>query len=273
MLLRTAFFLIPVMLLAQGPAADSPKPPADVDSALRARAKEFLQYNVDGNYRKAYDMVAEDSRDFYFGMAKPKYSMFEISDVAFSENFTKALVKGTVKRPVPFMGQNVEMPMPISDSWKLESGKWMWVQPQTKTVSTPMGEVPIPTASTTTDGTQLPKDMGQDAAMAAAKDLKVSTSVDKKEVNFAKGTEATQEVTFHNGLNGFVRVIATSLMDGGLFKAEPATATVEGNQDQKFTIHYFPGGGPPTGRPVLRLTIEPFQQLLFVELNVVDPAK
>src|SRR5260370_24131088 len=127
MSLRTAFFLIPTLLMAQPPAADAPKPaspPTEVDQALRARAKEFLQFNVEGNYRKAYDMVAEDSKDFYFGMPKPKYLGFELTSIDYTDNFTKAMVKGLVRRTATFgvSGREVEIAIPSIDSWRLQDG-------------------------------------------------------------------------------------------------------------------------------------------------------
>ncbi|MEQ1947665.1 MAG: hypothetical protein ABL995_10780 [Bryobacteraceae bacterium] len=280
--LRAALFLIPVVLLAQSPAAEAPKPPADVDQALRARATEFLQYNVDANYRKAYDMVAEDSKDFYFGMSKPQYKTFELSGIDYTDNFTKAMVRGSVKRPVSFMGKEIEMPMPVVDAWRLENGKWMWVQPQTKTMLTPLGEVPVPIANGSGANNSgggsgaapvLPKDFTPEAAQAAARELKVQATIDKKELKFTKGEASTQEVTFHNGLNGSVRIIATPLLDGGIFKADPPTAMVEANKDAKFTVHYDPAAGTPVGGPVLRLTVEPFQQLLFIPLIVAEPGQ
>ena len=142
--LRTALFLIPAILLAQAPAANTtkaPEPPAEVDQALRARVKDFIQLSTDGNFRKAFEMVAEDSKDFYFGMSKPKFSGYELQTIEYSDNFTNAVVRATVKRAVSFAGQEIQMPLPMVDTWKLESGKWMWAQPQTKMVTTPVGEV------------------------------------------------------------------------------------------------------------------------------------
>src|ERR1700720_2956586 len=51
----------PLLSFAQAP---SPTPPPQVDQALRTRAKAFLQYQKDGDFHKAYEMVAEDSKDY-----------------------------------------------------------------------------------------------------------------------------------------------------------------------------------------------------------------
>ena len=227
--LRTALFLIPAILLAQAPAANTtkaPEPPAEVDQALRARVKDFIQLSTDGNFRKAFEMVAEDSKDFYFGMSKPKFSGYELQTIEYSDNFTNAVVRATVKRAVSFAGQEIQMPLPMVDTWKLESGKWMWAQPQTKMVTTPVGEVAADPAARPGESLSLPKDMSPEAVLAAAKQLQVPTTVDKESLTFTPGVASSQEVTFHNGLNGVVHIIATPILDGGVFQSEPAEINV-----------------------------------------------
>jgi hypothetical protein len=64
---RIAICLIFLPMIALG-QLQTPAEQADV--ALRARVTEFLQYHVDGNFRKAYDMVAEDTKDDYFASGK-----------------------------------------------------------------------------------------------------------------------------------------------------------------------------------------------------------
>jgi len=74
-----------------------PQPPAETDSALRARITEFFQYHVTGQFRKAEALVAEDSKDIFYNRNKPRYIKFlEIARIDYSENFTKALATVTV---------------------------------------------------------------------------------------------------------------------------------------------------------------------------------
>ncbi len=55
MRIYTAILLAaPLLSLAQAPA-----PPPEVDQALRAQATAFLKYQTEGNFRKAYELVAE----------------------------------------------------------------------------------------------------------------------------------------------------------------------------------------------------------------------
>src|SRR5258706_8270520 len=67
--------ITPLFLYAQEPKPASrpaATPPGATDQALRERETTFLQYQVDGAFRKAYDLVAEDSKDFYFAIEKTK---------------------------------------------------------------------------------------------------------------------------------------------------------------------------------------------------------
>ena len=278
MLLRTAFLLIPTLLMAQTPAAEAPKPaapssepPAEVDQALRARAKEFLQYHVDGNYRKAYDMVSEDSKDFYFGMTKAKYSSFELTGIEYGDNFTTAEVKSMVKRTVTFAKQQMDVPMPTADWWKIQDGKWMWARQERKEIVTPWGIVPFdPTAKS--GAIELPKDLSPAAAMEAAKQVSVKATLSKEKLSFTAGTAGSDEVVFHNGLNGAIHLLATPIFDLGAFKAEPSEADVGPGKEVTIVVHYDPAGSTTEG-PELRLTVEPFDEAYYVPLVLTKPAR
>ena len=128
--------------LAQTPKPkEAPKPPADVDAALRARVTEFFQYHVTGQFRKGEALVAEDSKELYYNRNKPRYlKLVSIERVDWSENFTKAMVTVMVVTPemIPgWVGGPPEVPIP--STWKIENGKWCWyVEPETF-LRTPFG--------------------------------------------------------------------------------------------------------------------------------------
>ena len=94
--------LIPALVLAQTPKPAAP--PAEVDQALRERATQFLQYQIDGNFRKAFELVAEDSKDFYFSIAKTKILSYKIDDITYSDDFSKATVRATTVRKTMVAG-------------------------------------------------------------------------------------------------------------------------------------------------------------------------
>src|ERR1035438_2675358 len=84
------FALFAALACAQPNDPFKPKPPADVDAALRARILEFFDLHVKGQFRKAEELVAEDTKDFFYSANKPKYLGCDLSSIDYSENFTKA---------------------------------------------------------------------------------------------------------------------------------------------------------------------------------------
>src|ERR1044071_4289257 len=79
-----------VSLFAQAPADLFQKAPPAVDQALRERIARFYQLHVDSKFRQAESLVAEDSKDFFYSANKPKYLGFEIKQIIYSDDFTKA---------------------------------------------------------------------------------------------------------------------------------------------------------------------------------------
>ena len=93
---RAVLLLIPFLVLAEAPKG--PSVPKKVDQALRQRVTQFLQYQVDGNFRKALDLVAEDTQDYYLAANKTKLFSFKIDNIEYSDKFTKAKVDSLVKK-------------------------------------------------------------------------------------------------------------------------------------------------------------------------------
>jgi hypothetical protein len=127
---------------AQTAPAPGPKPPAEVDQALRERIKEFYQYHVTEEYRKAEKLVAEDSQDMYYVASKPHYLSFEIKTIAYLDNFTRAkvtvLCEQILHDPI-FSGK--PMKLPSTSTWKLENGKWMWYVDEEELSKGPFGKM------------------------------------------------------------------------------------------------------------------------------------
>src|ERR1035441_8683970 len=82
--------LFAVFAFAQPNEPFKPRPPAAVDAALRARVQEVFDLHVKGQFRKAGELVAEDTKGFFYERNKPKYVSCEFSSIDYSENFTKA---------------------------------------------------------------------------------------------------------------------------------------------------------------------------------------
>jgi hypothetical protein len=210
---------IPLLLLlaASAVAQDNPfnKPPADVDAALRARINEFYDLHVKGQFRKADELVAEDTKEYYFNGNKPSYFSFEISRIDYFDNFTraKAVIMCEMYLMIPgFNDKPIKMPTP--SAWKIENGKWYWYVDQTELRKTPFGIMtPGPAAKPgqgglppITPGGQLPNiEMSTDF-------LFKQVQIDKSEVELGAGDAA--EVVIANSAPGDMELKLFNVPDG-----------------------------------------------------------
>lgn len=104
------------------------KPPEEVDRALRARIAEFNDLQVKGQYRKAEAFVAEDTKDLYYQMGKPKYKSLTLLSIEYCADFTRAnalvACEQYINAPpypldVPLTGRFISM-------WKVVDGEWYY---------------------------------------------------------------------------------------------------------------------------------------------------
>jgi hypothetical protein len=136
------FLCLASCLSAQDPADLFQKAPPAVDEALRARITKFFQLHVDAKFRQAESMVAEDSKDFFYSANKPKYLGFEIKNIIYNEDFTKAkavVVTQMVVMAPGFLDKPVGVPIP--SRWKLEKGEWCWYVDPDELNMTPFGKM------------------------------------------------------------------------------------------------------------------------------------
>jgi hypothetical protein len=251
MLYRAVLLLIPFLVLAEAPKA--PSVPKKVDKALRQRASEFLQYQVDGNFRKALDLVAVDTQDYYLSATKLKLFSFKIQNIEYSDKFTKAKVGALVKKTYPG-AIPVEITVSQTDTWKIVNGKWMWyfTPPQN-----PVLEL---------TGQGIPKDTNPAAVASAATKIKAATSVDKRSLKFTLGAAGSEQVVFHNGNRGPVKLVADVIGNWTELKVEPASELVNTDQNATVKITYAPQKNFTMPTQV-RLTIEPFQQKILIPVT------
>ena len=250
---------------AQIPAG--PQAPPEVDQALRARAHAFLDYQSKGDFRQAYDLVAEDSKDFYFGAPKEKATSFTIDDVQYAPNLSAATVRATMKRQMFLAGHPVEVPQLQSSQWKLEKGEWVWYHDPSKDVTkTIIGEVPVAPVTTTTEA-PIPKDLGRKAALAAAAKIAPQAAVNKTSVTFILGKEATEQVTFHNGNPGVVQVNVEVRGVADTVTVEPNSSLVIPQADFQVNLTYKPLK-ESSMRGEVRFTVEPFGSVYVLPVRL-----
>jgi hypothetical protein len=275
-----AFLLVaaPLWCFAQVPGAGTapvavqspagPKAPPEVDQALRARANAFLDYESKGNNRKAFDLVAEDSKDYYFEAKKEKSISFTIDEVQYAADLSTATVRSTMKRQTMLAGRMIEVPQVQFSQWKLEKGEWVWYHDPSKDVTAtiigPLSAAPVDGATESV----LPKDLSEKAAAAAAsKIIAPRATIDKESVSFILGKETTEQVTFHNSNNGPVRVLAEVRGVADTITVEPRDMMVNPQADVPYKITYKPR--PESARQgAVLFMLEPFGSIYVLPVRL-----
>ena len=238
---------------AQAPADLFNKPPADVDRALRARISEFYQDHVDGKFRQADALVAEDTKDFYFASNKPKYLSFEIQRIDYSEGFTRAKATILCEQYVMMPGfANKPLKVPTPSTWKLVDGQWYWYVDQNALRQTPFGTMqPGPGAQSGLPAVPSGKDMAF---------IFTQVKADKSVVSLKPGIE--EQVTITNGAQGQVSLELTGKVPGvevkldrmNLAAGEKAILRLRASNDAK------PG--------VLSLRVEQTNQVIPIQVKI-----
>ena len=254
------FALCAAFAFAQPNDPFKPKPPAGVDAALRARIEEFHDLHIKGQFRKAEELVAEDTKDLFYARNKPKYLSCELSTIDYLENFTKANAVTVCEQYIMMPGfTDKPMKIPAMSTWKLVDGKWYWYVDQEALRSTPFGRMtagPFPAKG----GPTLPPSL--DNIPTSADFLYKQIQLDKDAVRLKPGESA--QVTISSGATGMMSLslrAAIPLVEAKLDKsALPAGG--------KATLTLRAAKGAKSG--VLNVQVEPTMQLLPIQITIVE---
>lgn len=243
MAIRAVLFLLPLAVFAQT------APPAEVDQALRARVTEFFQDFVEAKFLAAMDLVASDTKEEYFASGKTPLKAFQIRDVKYSADFTKATVNLTVKRVWTIEQQQNIVDVDMPTTWKIENGKWVWyheVAPDTWV--TPMGPSNVELITRKADGTisGIPQKLTQETVDAAAKKILQQTGVDKPEITLAADRPSSERIVFHNGAPGSIHLDLYPPPLAG-FSAKLEKADLNFGEDAVLNVSYQPPAQATTG--------------------------
>jgi hypothetical protein len=264
MMFRAGIVLLPLVAFAQ-------TAPPEVDQALRARATEFLQYHVEGNFRKAFELVAEDSKDFYFASQKTKYNWFKIDEIKYSDDFTKANVKIIAEYNVSIQAHILPVTNSAILQWQIEDGKWVWHYDPKSVMDTPMGWSDRNAAKANAERAAAAPKLTDEALAQRAHDILTQSGVDKSDVTLASDKMSSDQVVFHNSLPGPVRIALDPFGKLPGFRAELDKEDIgaSGNAVLKFT--YDPAADSSRQAPGtvlhLQLRIEPFDRIFPVDVR------
>ena len=239
-------------------ASDAPKPPAEVDEALRARIAEFYQFHVNGEYRKAEKLVAEESQDFYYERNKPKYLGFEIQTITYQEDFTKA--KATVLCEQYLTGVGLagrRMKMPSLSSWKLVDGKWFWYVSPEELSRGPLG-LPAKADGKAEPGAKPPAEIPTSAGFVFGK-----LKWEKDELT-VKPNE-TYTLTITNGSPGTAMLSFAQVLPGIKTTIDKATL----NPGEKAVVTFKTDENPHSGTIACR--IDPLGEIIAIQVKRQAP--
>ena len=247
-------------LLAQAPKPTDvfEKAPPEIDSALRANIDKFFQSHVEGKFRQAEEVVAEDSKDFFYNMEKQRYLGYEIVKINYSENFTKATVITAVEvewRTARMGVMRVKPPM--TTLWKVENGKWVWYVVPQKDWETPWGKMK--------PGPDDPQKVAEMFKGVSLTDVVRKVQVDKGQIRLSSFQPSKGEATLSNEMPGEVRIRMSAPPIPGLVTKIDKT-TLQAGEKAHITVDYNPPTKEPKSLQQISLYAEPINQTFRIDL-------
>jgi len=249
--------------LGQQPADLFTKAPPAIDEALRDRISKYFQLQVDGKPRLAEQYVAEDSKDYYYEMQKPRYLSYEIRSISYSDEFTKAKAMIAVEMTVNLPGfQNKPMKVPFMTWWKVVDGQWFWyVQPDAARV-TPFGKMnPGPVKS---DGAQAggPPDMSKTPDILS---LWKQVTADKQSVQLKAHEVSSEQVTISSQLPGMASLqLQAPDVPGLLVKLD--RAELKAGEKAVMSFDFKPEENAPQSPLTVNVLVQPINSVISVRV-------
>ncbi len=247
------------------------KAPPDIDEALRARVSKFYQLHVENKYRAAESLVAEDSKDLFYGMDKPRCKAFAMGSVKYSDNYSRAHVMIACDTEMMMITGRIPVKMPVMSLWKIEEGQWCWYAEPVgdREVVTPFGiHKPAPSES----GSPAPVNIeSKFVDLAAVSSL---VKLDKSEVTFTPSSPGEERVVITNGMPGGVTLTLQTVQSPGIVYSLDRTSLEPGGK-ATLAIRYSPVEGRRPAASVAKIGVAPTNQELTVNVSfagTVEPA-
>ncbi len=281
--LAAGLFLFGSALAQEEPRNLFDKAPPDVDQALKARVAKFYQFFVEGKFRLAEPLVAEDSKDIFFAAEKKKYKSCDQGSIAYSDNFTKAKAVVTCDTDRYMMGTKLMLKLPITSLWKLENGEWFWyvIPPSQLTeYNTPVGPAKRPPEESG-DTPAAPAPASIVRPMISPEQVMKAVRADRDSVDFNTTKSSTQEIHLKNTLSGNVTLTASTSIP--VLSAKPAKTEMQPGEELTIVLTFEPQD-PAIGCPdclshpqdrkagEVALRVEPTGQLIPIQVRFVVPA-
>jgi hypothetical protein len=249
------------VLSAQNPTDVFDKAPPEVDNSLRERVAKFFQAHVENKFRAAEEMVADDSKDFFYNMEKQHYLGYEIVRINYTDNFTKATVVTAVEVEwrSPRIGVMRVKP-PMTSLWRQEKGNWYWYVVPSKDWDTPWGKM-HPGADT-----------AQQQQMAAlfkgvsVQDVTRQVAIDRDAMTLSGYQPSNGEAIIANSLPGEIKLRMEAPPINGM-EVKLEKEVLKSGEQAKLSVHYDPPTKEPKSASEIAIHVEPTGQVFHVKLT------
>jgi hypothetical protein len=251
-------------ILALAVPAFCAEPPPAVDQALRARITEFYQLQVDGKFRQAEQLVAEDSKDIYYESKKPDLKAFSIGAISYSPDFRTAKVRIVSKMMVLFPGAPPSvMDVPFPSNWKIDHRKWCWYVDKSSFLETPFGRV------NPTSNTNGPSDASAPFRnIPAISSIENAVKADRDQIEIDRTSQTPQTVTVKNNLPGPVTIQAPPR--SGAFEVTISKPNLAANESTEVAIRALEIDKNQGGKDLpdhVTLTVQPTRQAITIRIK------
>jgi hypothetical protein len=256
-----AFVSCAVVVAQTKPTDVFEKAPPQIEDPLRENIAKFFNAHVQGKFRQAEEVIAEDSKDFFYNMEKQRYLGFEIVRINYSENYAKATVVTAVELDwrSPRIGVMRVKP-PMTSLWKQENGKWVWYVTPQKDWDTPWGKMhPGPDNPTNNKMMQLFK--GVDAQTVVKQ-----VAIDRTEMRLSGYEPSQGEAVIANSMPGEIQLRLEAPPVVGLNLKLDKT-TLKNGEQAHIVAEYKPPTPAPKPAAAILVHVEPTGQVLRIALT------
>ncbi len=249
------------VLAATAFAQQQPAPGAkEAEAALRARAEQFFQLQVERKYRQAEALVADDTKDTYYNGDKFNIKNFTIEKIDLLDGNTRAkvMIKAKVTLITP-TAPPMDFDAPSTTLWKVENGKWVWYVDKVAALKTPFGVL----KPGTTGGTGTPASLSGFGKVPDLATLRTLVKVDRKSVEL-KADGPVESVNVTNDLPGGIELQLRPDRVPGL-SAELAKKELKAGEK---TVIYLRASAGGKGDGLVRLLVAPIQAEVDIHVSI-----
>jgi hypothetical protein len=243
------------------------KAPPPIDEALRARVQQFYQSEMEGKFREAFALVADDSQDAFFAAPKQQYKTCETIRINYSEEFTKATVIEACEMELRFQGQVFHSKVPLTTTWKVVDGKWYWYWVKPKSVPSPFSPngfsaTPDAPGTNTAARPAIPADPAQ-----AARGILAMVQVDKTAIHLLADQTSKDEVRVRNEMPGAVSLSIDPVKLPGL-KITAGKTELQAKEETTVVFEYSGDEKQANPAPVtVQLHVQPTGQVFPIQVT------